>query len=335
MNRAHAPHPLSRLGWILPAAVVVVCGSALLGHARTTWEDLFGSNGTGGFWTLRIPRAALAAVAGGGLAVCGVVLQALFRNPLATPYTLGVASGASLGAACAFLAHVSGRVLGVPLITLAALSGAAFAITLVYVMARLRAGRDMLQLLLAGVCVSYMSSAGVMGVTYLANQAVTNDIVIWLMGSLARHQPRAIAEIAVVLAPVLAYACVAHRSIDLLAMGEEIAVTRGVSVDRTVWTLLTLAGVLTAVIVANCGPIAFVGLLSPHIARALVGPRALPLLVASAAVGAAFLALADGLARSVSAAYEPPVGVLTNIIGAAFFFYLLATRRAALGTTRF
>ena len=333
MNRVGASSPLSRLRWVIPLAVLMICASAFVGYYRVTWDDLLGRNPHSGFWTLRVPRTALAAVVGAGLAVSGVLLQALFRNPLATPYTLGVASGASLGAACGFLGGITGRWFGVPYITMLALVGAGAAIGLVYLIARLRAGRDMMRLLLAGVCISYMCSAGVMGVTFLANQAVTNEIVIWLMGSLARHRPVAAVEVAVVLVPVVAYACVAHRAIDLLAMGDELAATRGVSVSRTVWTLLILAGTLTAVIVANCGPIAFVGLLAPHIARVIVGPRALELVLASAFIGAAFLSLADGVARSVST-YEPPVGVVTNILGAAFFFYLLATRDVAFGSQR-
>ena len=112
---------------------------------------------------------------------------------------------------------------------------------------------------------------------------------------------------------------------DLLSMGDDWAASRGVAVGATVWTCFLLVGLLTAVIVANCGPIGFVGLMVPHIARALLGLRALPLVLSSALIGAAFLATCDGVARSLSV-YELPVGVITNILGAAFFFYLLATR---------
>jgi iron complex transport system permease protein len=313
------------------AALLIVAGSSLLGPTALDWSEIWHprstaeADATNVFWTLRVPRTLLAACAGAGLALAGVVLQALFRNPLATPYTLGIASGASLAAAVGFLLDLGGRWLGVPILSVLAFGGALFAMSFVYLMARLRAGRDMTRLLLAGVCIAYMCSAGVLLVTFLAGRAVTNDIVMWMIGSLATLRPAASAEIAVVLLPALAFAVYAHRALDLLSMSDELAASRGVAVGTTVWASFLLVGLLTAVIVANCGPIGFVGLMVPHIARALLGLRALPLVLGSALIGAAFLATCDGLARSISV-YELPVGVVTNILGAAFFFYLLATR---------
>ncbi len=306
-------------------ALVVVAGATWLGPLQLDWSDV-ASFGPGSlFWSYRVPRTALAALAGAGLACSGAVLQNLFRNPLAEPYTLGIASGASLGAAIAFLLHVDGALFGVPRLSLFAFAGAGVSIVFVTALARSASGRDMTRVLLAGICFAYMCSAGVMLTAFLAGQAVTNDLVIWMMGSLARHRPQAVLEVAIVLLPVLAVALLSHRALDLLAMGDELAAARGVAVGATVWSCYGLVGVLTAVIVANCGPIAFIGLLVPHAIRALVGIRALPVLIGSAFGGAAFLALCDGLARSYR--YEIPVGVLTNILGALFFLYLLATRR--------
>jgi len=321
----------SRLLLLALMALLVVGGSSLLGPTSLDWSEVFGSQTSGPdgppnvFWTLRVPRALLAAVAGAGLALSGVVLQALFRNPLATPYTLGIASGASLGAAIGFLFNVGGYLLGVPVLSLLAFGGAITAMSFVYLMARLRTGRDMTHLLLAGVCIAYMCSAGVLLITFLAGHAVTNDIVMWMIGSLATLRHGAVVEITVVLVPALALTVYAHRALDLLSMGEELAASRGVAVGLTVWSCFLLVGLLTAVIVANCGPIGFVGLMVPHIARAVVGLRALPLALGSALIGAAFLAACDGIARSLSV-YELPVGIITNMLGAAFFFYLLATR---------
>jgi iron complex transport system permease protein len=320
-----------RLLLLAPSALLLIAGSSLLGYTRLEWSEVFrpGAGGEPGavnvFWTLRVPRALLAALAGAGLAISGVVLQALFRNPLATPYTLGIASGASLAAAIGFLLNLSGYWLGVPILSLLAFGGALTAMFFVYLMARLRAGRDMTRLLLAGVCIAYMCSAGVLLVTYLADKAVTNDIVMWMIGSLAQARRAAEREILVVLVPALAVVLYSHRALDLLSMGDELAASRGVAVGAIVWICFLLVGLLTAAIVANCGPIGFVGLMVPHIARGLVGLRAFPLVLGSALIGAAFLAVCDGIARSVSA-YELPVGVITNMLGAAFFFYLLATR---------
>jgi iron complex transport system permease protein len=312
-------------------AVLIVAGSSLLGQTRLEWSEVFhpgaghAERSINVFWTLRVPRALLAACAGAGLAISGVILQALFRNPLATPYTLGIASGASLAAAIGFLFNLGGHWLGMPVLSLLAFGGAVFAMSFVYLMAHLRAGRDMTRLLLAGVCIAYLCSAGVLLVTFLAGRAVTNDIVMWMIGSLATLRRGAVLEIVVVLLPALALALYTHRALDLLSMSDELAASRGVAVSRVVWSCFLLVGLLTAVIVANCGPIGFVGLMVPHIARTLVGLRTLPLVVGSALIGAAFLATCDGIARSVSV-YELPVGILTNMLGAVFFFYLLATR---------
>lgn len=328
-----------RLLLLAVTAALIVAGSSLLGHTRLDWTEVFHPHETevGGsvnvFWTLRIPRTLLAACAGAGLAISGVVLQALFRNPLATPYTLGIAGGASLAAAIGFLLNLSGYWLGVPILSLLAFTGAITAMSFVYLMARLRAGRDMTRLLLAGVCIAYMCSAGVLLVTFLAGKAVTNDIVMWMIGSLATIRHAAVVEILVVLLPALALTLYAHRALDLLSMSDELAASRGVAVGAVVWGCFLLVGLLTAVIVANCGPIGFVGLMVPHIARTLVGLRALPLVLGSALIGAAFLALCDGIARSLSV-YELPVGVITNMLGAAFFFYLLATRDVSYSTAR-
>lgn len=314
------------------AAVLVVAASALLGQPQIRWRDVFprdDADRTGAFVfrNYRVPRTLLGAAAGAGLALGGVVFQALFRNPLATPYTLGVASAAALAAALGMFLGVQGWVLGVPAMSLFAFAGGLAAIALVYLMATLRRGRDMTRLLLAGVCISYVSAAGIMLVQYATEPGVMTRVIVWLMGSLDRRDPAAPAVVGAAVVAILAYVVCVHRGLDLLAMGEELAAGRGVNVPRLVWSCFVLIGLLVAVIVAHCGPIGFVGLMVPHMARALVGPRTLPLALCSCLLGAAFLALCDGLARSFVAVM--PVGIVTNILGAAFFFYLLATRETA------
>lgn len=320
-----------RLALLVPLVGVVLAGSTLLGPRWIGWDEIVGGSGAGQvYWHLRVPRALLAGVVGAGLAVGGVVFQTLFRNPLATPYTLGVASGASLAAALGFLLNIRGSAsFGVPLLTLLAFGGALAAMLLVYLVSCLRRQRDMTRLLLAGVCVAYMCSAGILLVTFLADRAVTNDIVVWMMGSLGILRPWAWLEVLVVLVPVLLFVLAHHRALDLLTFGDTLAATRGVNVAVTIWGSYVAIGVLIAVIVANCGPIGFVGLMVPHISRALFGPRALILLISSALVGAGFLAICDGLARLLPVT-ELPVGVLTNILGAAFFFYLLTRQDVVL-----
>lgn len=285
-------------------------------------------------WRLRVPRAGLALLCGAGLSVGGATFQMLFRNPLATPYTLGIASAASLGAAFGFLLGLSGSMLGIPLRVWLALVGAGGGMLLVVAFARQRAGADMTRLLLAGVCVAYLSSAGILLITYVADRAVTNDIVLWMMGSLAVLRSQATLEIVGVLVPTLAVALYFHRAYDLLQFDTVLAQTRGVAVGRTIWFSFALVSLLVAIIVSNCGPIGFVGLMVPHMVRALVGPRAAPLLLGSAIVGAGFLLLCDGLAQLApdwlhgrDVGYEFPVGVITNMLGAVFFLFLLARAR--------
>lgn len=323
-----------RLGLVALGTLVLVGGTALLGPSWLPWSDITGQTERSAFWQFRVPRTLLGAAAGAGLAIGGVVFQVIFRNPLAEPYTLGIASGASLAAAMGFLAGWGGTVAwGLPRLMLLAFGGAVVAMALVFTVSRLRPQSGMARLLLAGVCVAYMCSAGILLVTFLADRTVTNDIVIWMMGGLYRHRPLAALEIAVVLIPVTLLVAAHHRVLDLLHFGPQLAATRGAAVEWTIWTSFAGVGVLTAVIVGNCGPIGFVGLMMPHIGRALFGTRTLPLLVGAGLLGAAFLTLCDGLARSLPTV-ELPVGVVTNTIGAAFFLYLLVTRDIETGTAR-
>lgn len=337
MSRPARVH-VQRLPFIGLISLVLVVGATLLGETRVGWADIFSAQPSVVFWQLRVPRTLLAAVAGAALATGGVLFQSLFRNPLATPYTLGIDTGASLGAAIAFLNGIGGiwaifRIgevdIGLSRLSLFAFVGAMCALLIVLLMARLRGGQDITHLLLAGVCVSYISAAGIPLVMLLSNRPITNDIVIWTMGSLEKASVDALsgaAQIGAVLTLVLLYGVYQHRAIDLLSMGDDLAASRGVAVRRTVWTTAGLVGVLTAVTVATCGPIGFVSLMIPHTARLIVGQHTLPRLVASALIGAAFLALCEGLTRSAGPRVIP-VGVVTNLLGAGFFFFLLARTR--------
>lgn len=327
--------PTLRLVLLALCAAIAICASSLMGYRKidwaeiARWRDIASTDVLNAFWDLRVPRTLRAAAAGAALSVGGVIFQSLFRNPLASPYTLGVDSGASLGAALGFLlGWGGGSWLGIPVTPLLALLGAGVSMAVVWLMAAARGGRDITRLLLAGVCVAYLSSAGITIAAYVGQRYALQDIVLWMMGSLADHRPWAALQIGVVLALVLLYILAAHRALDLIAMGEDLAAARGVPVGLTVWLSFALVGVLTAVTVSSCGPIGFVGLMVPHMARSLVGLHTLPSAFGAALLGGAFLAVCDGLCRMASE-FELPVGVVTNIIGAIFFFYLLAFRDVA------
>lgn len=319
-----AKSPSVRLAVLAIIAALVVVASAFLGPTRVTWDAVFHPAEGDFFWRLRAPRTALAAAVGAGLSLGGVVCQTLFRNPLATPYTLGIPSAGSLAVALAMLFGVSGQWFFVPRLHLFAFLGCCVAMLLILSLARLPAGRDMTRLLLGGVCLSYAGAAGVMFIHWIGTPAVTAESVKWMMGSLATLRPVAAAEVGLALLVVAALTAAMHRSLDLLAMGESLAAGRGVQVARVTWTCLAGVGLLTAVIVANCGPIGFVGLMIPNVLRGFIGPRTLPLAAASCLLGAAFLAVCDGAARTFES--ELPVGVITNILGAGFFISLLARR---------
>jgi iron complex transport system permease protein len=278
------------------------------------------------FWQLRLPRVLLALVAGAILALCGLSLQTLFANPLAEPYTLGVASGAALGAAAAFTFAPAGFPIGLPLASLAAFGGALAATALVVALGR-AAGDAGGGLLLAGVAVALLCQALILLLQYLSDAGGTLRMVRWMMGGLAIvgfREP-------LWLLPWLLLALGAHAArrwdLDLLLAGEEVAASRGVAVGRLRLGLLLVDSLAVAALVSVVGPVGFVGLMVPHMLRRLVGGHHAALVPACALGGAAFLALCDAAARTVIAPAELPVGIVTALLGAPFFLWLLRRGR--------
>ena len=273
-------------------------------------------------WELRLPRVLTAAAVGAGLALAGVVMQAITRNPLADPYLLGLSSGASLGAVAVLLL---GSALLLPV---AAFLGAMVALAATLLLAgafgRITPGRTVL----AGIAVSALAGAITSLVIFWT---VTGDsyreILGWLLGSLAgaRWPAVGIAIAAIIVAgiPIM----LNGRTLDAFAFGDTAAATLGVNVQATRWIMLTGAALLTGAMVSVSGAIGFVGLILPHGVRLLVGPRHRMLLPLSALVGASFLIWADTAARSLFDPRELPVGIVTAIIGAPVFAALLARRR--------
>jgi iron complex transport system permease protein len=277
-------------------------------------------------WDLRLPRVLLAGACGAGLAVCGVVLQSLLRNPLADPFVLGISSGASTGAVLVAVLGVGASTLG--------LSGGAFAGALgafaVVVGLAWAAGAGPDRLILAGVAVTQLFSAVTSFVVITsADPEQTRGVVFWLLGSLggARWHD-AVLVIVVVVAGTLA--CLGWaRTLDAFAFGADAAATLGVSVSRARAALLVVTAAMTAVVVASAGAIGFVGLVLPHAARALVGARHRALVPVTALAGAVFLIWVDTLGRTLVAPQELPVGVVTALVGVPAFALIL--RRRAVG----
>ena len=281
---------------------------------------------------LSLPRLIMGMLAGASLAMVGAMFQALFRNPLASPYTLGVSSGASLAAAVTITFAGTGLWYGLPKVAVAAFAGALICVTIVYLVANLRQGQSITTLLLAGITLGFICSALIVVVLFLAEKHDLSEILQWMMGSLQIVGFDPVYESLAMTALAAGLGLYLHRDLDLLMMGEVVAASRGVAVRRTRALIYFAASLLTAGIVAHCGPIGFIGLIVPHIMRFFVGPTHRHLLLACALAGAAFLPLCDMIARNAmwwlrEESRQVPVGVLTNLVGGGFFLYLLLRRR--------
>lgn len=284
------------------------------------------------FFVARMPRVITAGVVGATLASAGVVMQALLRNPLATPFTLGVSAGAALGAILVITfveadLKVGLYTIGGGAVPLASLAGALVASVIVYALAT-RPGRTMSTtvLLLAGVTLNAFFSALILFVQYSSDFTQTYRTVRWLMGDLdvGSFAP-IVASLPLVLLSFGMFA-VLPRSLNLLSVGADIASTRGVDVGRTQRLAFLSASLATSAAVSLAGPIGFIGIVVPHLVRLMVGVDHRLVLPASALFGAAFLIGCDLVARTVLAPVEVPVGVVTAMLGGPFFLWLLVRK---------
>jgi iron complex transport system permease protein len=276
------------------------------------------------FFIARLPRVLAAALVGAALALAGVVFQALLRNPLASPDTLGVSAGAALGAVLTITFNLDFSLLGVTAVPLASFAGSFGALVIVYGMsAARRRGSSTLVLLLAGVTLTSLLSAVAAFVRYLADFTETLRTVRWLMGSLDVGSFAPIAVSTVPLGAALVGFATLPRALDLVSMGADTAAARGVDVDRAERVALVSASLATGAAVALAGPVGFVGIVVPHLVRLIVGADHRIVLPASGLFGASFLIACDLIARTVFAPTELPVGIVTALIGGPFFLWLL------------
>lgn len=276
------------------------------------------------FFVARLPRVLAAALVGSGLALAGVVFQALLRNPLASPDTLGVSAGASLGAMIAITFGVELSWMGVSAVPLASFAGSLGAMAIVYGLAAARRhGTTTVVLLLAGVTLTALLSAVVRFVQFMADVTETFQTTRWLMGSLDVGSYAPIVAALVPLAVAIAGIATLPRALDLLSVGAESAAARGVDVDRAERLALVCASLATGAAVSLAGPVAFVGIIVPHLVRLVVGADHRLVIPAAGLFGGAFLVVCDLLARTVFAPIEVPVGIITAIVGGPFFLWLL------------
>lgn len=274
-------------------------------------------------WNLRLPRTLMAALAGAGLALCGVILQSLLRNPLADPYILGISSGATTGAV---LIVVMGLGAGAVGLTTGAFVGSLFAFGFVLVLA-FASGGTTDRVILAGVAATQLFSALTSFIVYItADAEQTRGVLFWLLGSLAAIRWSDVVVCGVVVLVGLVVCLLHTSSLDAFTFGQDAASALGVNVARTRIVLMVVTALVAAVIVSTCGAIGFVGLVLPHAARAVVGFRHRVLMPTATLMGAVFVVWIDGLSRVVIAPQELPIGIATALIWVPAFVGLLLHR---------
>jgi len=309
-------------------SLVVVAVAPFVGMQQISISDLLGGgdeNIMRIMWDLRVPRVLLGWITGSTLALCGLIFQALFRNPLASPDMLGVSTGAAFGAVVyirtGFVFSLFSVISG---LSMAAFVGALVATFAIYAAGNLRrGGMSEATLLLAGVAMSFLFGSMNMIIQFTGGYVDTFRMMRWSMGGIQAVGFAPVFATLPALGAIFAIAFITAPELNLFVCGEDMAASRGVSVVKLRRLLFFSVSIVIGINVATCGPIGFVGLLGPHICRKFVGTDHRKLAVASLLFGGAFLVLCDTAARMVWAPAEVPVGVLTSCIGSIFFLWLL------------
>lgn len=282
-------------------------------------------------WLLRLPRLVLAALVGMGLSVCGVIMQAVVKNPLADPYILGISSGASLGATAAILLGI-GVALGENFVGIAAFIGA-FAMSLgVLFISNLGGRSNSIKLLLGGMALSAVCGAFSSFIVYFANNKEgMQSIAYWMMGSFAGAKWETLAVIGPIVLLAVLFLWTQSRMLNLMLLGDESALTLGTDLHIYRQIYLLVSSLIVGFVVYSAGMIGFVGLVVPHVIRMLVGTDHKKLIPVAALTGAIFLVVADGLCRIIIPRTELPIGILISIIGAPCFVYLMIKKTYGFG----
>ncbi len=270
-------------------------------------------------WRLRLPRVLLAALLGATLSLGGMVFQALLRNPLAEPYILGVSGGSAIGA-------IIGILLGLarfPGVWFTAFIGSLATLGVLFLMAAGRSFSRSNTLLLSGVMVNAFCAAVIMFLVSMAQDSRLHNIIFWLMGDLAAATGDKVAALAATVLPCFALIFFRSHTLNLMALGSDMAHAMGVQVQRTTALLLVVTSLMVSATVSYCGLVGFVGLVMPHMLRLALGPDHRVLAPACILGGAAFMVVCDVLARTLPSQGEMPVGVISALVGAPLFVYLL------------
>jgi len=271
---------------------------------------------------LRFLRVILAVAAGAGLALCGVILQGILRNPLAEPYILGVSSGSGLGAVIGLL-FFSGTLAP----NILAFTGGLLTVILVFKLARIDKRLSPENMIISGILVNALFSSLLMFFVSNSSSTKIHSIIWWLLGNLQVYKGIEVIIVGCVVFVGFLITAIFSKELNALSLGEEEAIHLGIDIERTKKIFLLVSALVTSVIVSMCGIIGFVGLMMPHLTRRLVGPDHRMLIVTSILTGSIFLLLCDGISRTIMAPKEIPVGVITAFVGVPFFIYILRRSR--------
>lgn len=293
------------------------------GYIEMPVSEIFGESAAANiFWNIRVPRTSGAFVCGATLALCGMVFQSMFKNDLATPYTLGVSSGAALGAVSA-IKLFSGIASLLPVTQILSFLCAFLTVVFIYSAGRIKKRFDTGFLLLAGVAVNFICSGLILFIQYIASGSESAMMIHWMMGSLDFTGFSTVLKVVPAFVVMIFVSLFFHRELDLMRIDSDIATTRGVNMNVIGNILLFTVSLAVAVVVSQVGPVGFIGMMAPHIAGKIIGRKHGSLAFASLFTGGSILMLSDAVSRTVIAPSEIPVGVVTSLVGGPFFLFIL------------
>lgn len=309
---------------ITGSGILIIILIPFLGIIDLDISKLF-SNDTDSFifWQLRFPRTIMAFLVGSSLALGGLIFQNIFKNSLATPYTLGVSSGAAAGTVAALKLNLALSVFGINLVYIAGFLGGIFSIILILGISRITKSYSVYTILMSGVAINFFFSAFILLIQYMVDITQTISVLRWLMGSISTSGYKDI----LILFPAWIFfvttAFLLKNELILISAGESFAVTRGLDVKKFRILLFIIVSLITGIIVSIAGPIGFIGLIVPHISRQLIKDDFRFLVIVTIIFGGILLAVADLLARTLIPPVEIPVGIITSFFGAPFFLFIL------------
>jgi iron complex transport system permease protein len=317
-----------RYFWLIFFISVLIL-SSMVGKVELSIENLLNPSSMDYqiFTQIRLPRGILAFLSGGILALSGLLFQTLFRNPLTTPFTLGISSGATLGAAVAIIFGFTSSLFGFSFVTMFGFLGALSTVFIIYYFSKKLPSSSDQRLILVGIALSFLYSSLLLILYYLSDFEESYLVLRFTMGSLLTVGYSDISPIVLSAIFLLFISFKYSHQLKLLSISSEFAFLKGVSVDRVLITLFIVISLAVGVLVSIVGPISFIGLIIPHIVKTVTKKSVDQLIVTTFLTGGAFLLMCDTLARSLPTISEIPVGIITSFIGGVVFVYILLSRR--------